>query len=295
MIRILRRLENPGEYFKYLINSEDVIVAPGVFNPISAVIVESLGFKAAYLSGAGLTGSLALPDLGVITLEELVYFVREISGKISIPLIVDIDTGFGETLNVTRTIRLVEDAGAAAVHIEDQVLPKKCGHLRGKQLISIEDMKSKIKAAILSRRNILIIARTDARGVEGLDRAIERAREYVKAGADIIFPEALEDEEEFKEFAKKVSVPLLANMTEFGRTPYYTVEDFRRWGYKIVIFPATAFRACLKTMKTVYEELLNKGTQRYILGRLMTREDFYNLIGYWEYEELDNKLSYKKN
>jgi len=238
MIPILKGIREPGEKLKKLIDKEDIIVAPGVYNPISALIVEKIGFKSAYLSGAGLTGSLALPDLGVITLDELVYFVREISSKINIPLIVDADTGFGEALNVVRATRLLENAGAAAIHIEDQVLPKKCGHLRGKQLISSDEMVSKIKAAVKARKNMLIIARTDARSVEGLDKAIERAREYVKAGADIIFPDALENENEFKEFSKKVNAPLLANMTEFGRTPYYTVDEFRRWGYKIVIFPA---------------------------------------------------------
>jgi len=293
MIPILKGIREPGEKLKKLIDKEDIIVAPGVYNPISALIVEKTGFKSAYLSGAGLTGSLALPDLGVITLDELVYFVREISSKINIPLIVDADTGFGEALNVVRATRLLENAGAAAIHIEDQVLPKKCGHLRGKQLISSDEMVSKIKAAVKARKNMLIIARTDARSVEGLDKAIERAREYVKSGADIIFPEALENENEFKEFSKKVNAPLLANMTEFGRTPYYTVDEFRRWGYKIVIFPVTALRACVKTMFEVYKEIFDKGTQRNILDRLSTRNEVYELINYWEYEKLDEELSRK--
>jgi len=291
MIPILKGLDKPGKMLRKLIDELDIIVAPGVFNPISALIAERTGFKAVYLSGAGLTGSLALPDLGIITLDEVSYFVKEISSKISIPLIVDADTGFGEALNVVRATRILEDSGAAAIQIEDQVLPKKCGHLKGKQLVSPEDMAMKIKAAIKARRNMLIIARTDARSVEGLDSAIERARQYVKAGADIIFPEALEDENEFREFAKKVDVPLLANMTEFGRTPYYTVDEFRRWGYKIVIFPVTAFRACLKTMEQVYKELMVEGTQRNILDKLMTRKEFYEMIKYREYEELDEALS----
>jgi len=293
MIPILKGIKEPGKKLRELIDKEDIIVAPGVYNPISALIVEKTGFKSAYLSGAGLTGSLALPDLGVITLDELIYFVREISSKISIPLIVDADTGFGEALNVVRATRLLEDAGAAAIHIEDQVLPKKCGHLKGKQLISPDEMVSKIRAAVKARKNMLIIARTDARSVEGLDKAIERAREYVKAGADIIFPEALENEDEFKEFSKKVDAPLLANMTEFGRTPYYTVDEFRRWGYKIVIFPVTALRACVKTMFEVYKEIFNKGTQKNILDRLSTRNEVYELINYWEYEKLDEELSRK--
>lgn len=294
MIPILRGLDKPGKILRELIDTEEIVVAPGVFNSISALIAEKVGFKAVYLSGAGLTWSLAPPDLGVIALDELYYFVREISSKISIPLIVDLDTGFGEALNVVRSIQLIEKAGAGAIHIEDQVLPKKCGHLKGKQLIFIDEMKAKIKAAIYDRKDLIIIARTDARGVEVLDSAIERAKAYVDAGADMMFPEALENEEEFKEFARKVKVPLLANMTEFGKTPYYTVEDFKRWGYKIVIFPATAFRVCLKTMKSVYKELYLKGTQREILDRLMTHSEFYELIEHWRYEELDKDLSSKE-
>ncbi len=291
MIPVLGGLDNPGQVLRKLIESEDIIVAPGVFNPISALIAEQVGFKAIYLSGAALTGSLALPDLGIITLDEVIYFTREIAGKVSIPLIVDADTGFGEALNVIRAVKLFEKAGAAAIHIEDQVLPKKCGHLKGKKLISLEEMVNKIKAARSAAKDLIIIARTDARGVSGFEEAVERALAYVDAGAEIIFPEALYSEEEFKEFAKRVDVPLLANMTEFGRTPYFTVDQFREWGYKIVIFPATSFRASVKTIKTVYEILMKKGTQKNILDSLATREEVYRIIRYHEYEALDKKLS----
>jgi len=291
MIPILRGLDRPGSELRRLLDEEDIIVAPGVFNPISALIAEDLGFKAVYLSGAALTGSLALPDLGVITLDEVVYFTREISGKISIPLIVDADTGFGEALNVIRAVRLFEEAGAAAIHIEDQVLPKKCGHLSGKRLVSVEDMVNKIKAAKSAARDLVIIARTDARGVEGLESAIERANAYIDAGAEIIFPEALYSEDEFKRFAEEVDAYLLANMTEFGKTPYYTVDQFKSWGYKIVIFPATSFRASVKAIKSVYEEIMRSGTQRNILDMLSTREEIYNIIRYYEYERLDKKIS----
>ena len=291
MIPLLKGLGNPGFFLKNLIEKEDIVVAPGVFNPISALLVEKIGFKAAYLSGAGLTGSLALPDLGIITLDELLYFVREISSKINIPLIVDADTGFGESLNIVRAVKLLETMGAAAFHIEDQVLPKKCGHLKGKQLISPEDMVRKIKSAVYARKNILIIARTDAKAVEGFEMALERAKMYVDAGADIIFPEALENEDEFKAFARELDAPLLANMTEFGKTPYYTVNQFKNWGYKIVIFPATVFRASVKTMVKVYETLYKEGTQKNILSMLSTRNEIYDIIGYWNYEELDRDLS----
>lgn len=290
MIPIFRGSENPGLELKKLIEDNEILVAPGVFNPISAMIAEKVGFKSIYLSGAALTGSLGLPDLGLITLDELVYFVNEICSKVDIPLIVDADTGFGEVLNVARSVRMLEKAGAAALQIEDQVLPKKCGHLSGKILVSLDDMVRKIKYAVEARRNLLIVARTDARSVEGIDKALERARTYEKAGADIIFPEALLSEDEFKEFSKKISVPLLANMTEFGKTPYYTVDQFKNWGYKIVIFPATSFRGAVKTMEKVYKEIWEKGTQKYILDILSTRNRIYELIEYWKYENLDNKI-----
>lgn len=291
MIPILKGLKTPGSALRDLLEKEETLVAPGVFNPISALLVERTGFKLAYLSGAGLTGSLALPDLGIITLDELFYFVREITGKINIPLIVDADTGFGEALNVIRTVKLLETAGAAALHIEDQILPKKCGHLKGKQLISPKDMVRKIKSAVYARDDILIIARTDARSVEGLEKTLERARMYVDAGADIIFPEALENEEEFRFFARELDAPLLANMTEFGKTPYYTVEQFKKWGYKIVIFPATAFRAFVKTLIDIYKTLYKEGTQKNILNMLSTRQDIYDIIEYWKYEDLDRDIS----
>ncbi|MEB3798933.1 MAG: methylisocitrate lyase [Desulfurococcales archaeon] len=281
----------PSEKLRELLKSKDVIPVIGVFNPISALLVESMGFEAAYLSGAALTGSYAMPDLGLITLSELAESTRYITRVVNIPLIVDADTGFGEVINVQRTVKELVDANAAAVQIEDQVLPKKCGHLKGKKLIPPEEMAKKIVAAKkIGGEDILIIARTDARGVEGLDSAIERARIYVKAGADIIFPEALTSEEEFKEFAHKISVPLLANMTEFGKTPYYTIDQFKEWGYKLVIFPVTLLRISLGAMREALKVIREKGTQRGILGKMMTRHEFYDLIGYSKYEEQDSYI-----
>ncbi len=285
-------LEDPWEELRRLMEKEDIIVAPGVFNPAVALLAERLGFKAAYLSGAALTGSLAMPDLGLITLTELVGHVRYITRVARIPLIVDADTGFGEAINVQRTIRELEEAGAAAVQLEDQVLPKKCGHLAGKSLVSPEDMVKKIIAAVdARRRGILIVARTDARGVEGLESAIERANMYVEAGADIVFPEALTSIDEFREFASRVKAPLLANMTEFGKTPYITVDEFRKAGYKIVIFPVTAFRVAMGAIREAFRVLMVEGTQRGLLDRMMTRSEFYELIGYSEYEARDSKLA----
>ncbi len=285
---------DPGAELRKLMSEEDVIVAPGVYNPAVALLAERMGFKALYLSGAALTGSLAMPDLGLITLTELALMTRYIARVVEAPLIVDADTGFGEAINVERTVRELEEAGAAAIQIEDQELPKKCGHLSGKRLIPAEDMVKKIVAAAEARRrDTVIIARTDARGVEGLEEAIRRANLYVEAGADVIFPEALTSLEEFREFARRVKAPLLANMTEFGKTPYITVEEFREAGYKIVIFPVTTFRASMKASLEVLREIMERGTQKHILDRLMTRREFYELIGYYEYEERDKEIASK--
>lgn len=268
------------------------VAAPGVFNGISALLAEREGFKALYLSGSGVAGRAGLPDISVTTLDEVSSEVREIARVARPPIIADVDTGFGEVVNVIRTIREMEAAGASAVHIEDQVLPKRCGHLAGKELVSAEEMVRKIRAAVSARKNddFMIIARTDARAVEGFDGAVDRARQYVEAGADAIFPEAMESMEEFARFPKLVKAPLLANMTEFGKSPLLSVKELDDMGYKIVIFPLTAFRASLKVMEEVYGELWRKGTQRGSISKLMTRDRFYEVIGYHEYEEEDRMM-----
>ncbi|MET1128830.1 MAG: methylisocitrate lyase [Thermoproteota archaeon] len=282
---------HPGEILRERLAKPGIIVAPGVFAPAVALLVEKMGFEAAYLSGAALTGLYAMPDLGIITLSELVDMTRRITSVARIPLIVDADTGFGEALNVVRTVKELEEAGAAAIQLEDQVLPKKCGHLSGKQLISPEEMAKKVRAAAGARRSALIVARTDARGVEGLEAAIERAQLYIEAGADIIFPEALESEEEFAEFARRVKAPLLANMTEFGRTPYIPAKRFEELGYKIVIFPVTLFRVAMGAAREALQVIREKGTQKELLNKMMTRAEFYELIGYHEYEKRDNEVA----
>ena len=296
------RLENPGGELRRLMRENDVIVAPGVFAPIVALLAETMGFQSVYLSGAALTGLLGMPDLGIITLSELATATRYITRVVSIPVIVDADTGFGETINVQRTVRELEDAGAAAIQIEDQVLPKKCGHLAGKKLVPPEEMVKKIVAAVEARRgDTVIIARTDARSVEGFDSAVERARLYVEAGADVIFPEALRSLEEFKKFAEALpGVPLLANMTEYGKTPFITVEEFREAGYKIVIFPVTSFRLAMGAVRKVFETLLEQGTQKDLVDkpvsvRMMSRWEFYDLINYYSYEEIDKNILKKAN
>jgi len=263
---------------------------PGVFNPFTALLAEKVGFKAVYLSGGALTSSFGLPDIGLISLEELVYMVRKIREVTSIPMIVDADTGFGEAINVYRTVKLLEGAGADAIQIEDQQMPKKCGHLDGKEVVDRRTMISKIKAAVRARKEALIIARVDSRDVIGIDDAIERAKAYLEAGADVIFPEALHSKEEFERFAREVKAPLLANMTEFGKTPFITAEEFKAMGYTYVIFPVTIFRVAAKAMKEALEVLMREGTQKPLLEKMMTRKEQYEIINYNFYEKLDKEL-----
>jgi methylisocitrate lyase len=274
-----------------LLHSEPVVVAPGVFSPLAAVVARRLGFSALYVSGAGFSASLALPDLGVFTLTELAEFVRRVYRACGLPLVVDADTGFGEALNVVAAVRELEWAGAAAVQLEDQPLPKKCGHLSGKSVVPPEEMARKVAAAASARRHTLIVARTDARAVEGLEGAVRRARLYREAGADVIFPEALESEEEFAEFARRVGGLLLANMTEFGRSPSLPARRLGELGYRLVIFPVTALRAAMKAAEDVLRVLREEGTQARVLDRLQTRAELYERIGYHDYEEWDAGLA----
>ncbi|MFP3313132.1 MAG: methylisocitrate lyase [Thermocladium sp.] len=281
--------------FRERLNKDGIIIAPGVFLPITAIMAAEEGFEAMYFGGAAFSNMLGLPDLGVFTLTEMATQVSYISSTVDIPLIVDADTGFGETINVARTVRTMEDAGAAAIHIEDQEFPKKCGHLSGKRVVSMDEMIKKIRAAVDARRdeNFIIIARTDARDVNGLDDAIERANAYVEAGADMIFPESLHDEEEFRTVAQRVKAPLLANMTEFGKTPYITAKRFEELGYKVVIFPVTTFRYAMGAVRKALRTLKNEGTQKSLLGDMMSREEIYQLIGYWDYEKWDRDIAEK--
>ncbi len=291
---ILRDNINMGaKELRKQLNSKKIIIAPGVSNGLSAIIAERAGFKTLYMSGSGVAGTRGLPDLSVISLDEVAYDARNIIAVSRSPLIVDVDTGFGEPLNVIRTVRMMESLGAAAIHMEDQVLPKKCGHLNGKAVVGADAMIQKIYSAVKARKdkNFVIIARTDARAVEGLDAAIERSNLYAGAGADAIFTEALESESEFKECVKKIHAPLLANMTEFGRSPLISAKDLESIGYKIVIFPLTAFRGSALASKKVYEELARSGTQKNIINSIMTRGDFYSAIGYDEYEKEDDETS----
>jgi len=268
-----------------------ILGLPGTHNPLAALLARRAGFRALYLSGAGLTASLALPDLGILTLGELTYFTRAIARASGLPVLVDGDTGYGEVLNVVRLVRELEDAGAAAVQLEDQVLPKKCGHLSDKRLVAPEEMARKIAAARRAARHLRIVARTDALELEGLDRAIARARLYQEAGAHAIFPEALRTADELRAFSQAVPGPLLANMTEFGRTPLLPAAELARLGYKMVIWPVSALRVAARAMEAFYGDLARVGSQAAWLDRMQTRRELYELIGYHDYEALDDAIA----
>ncbi len=262
---------------------EGIVAMPGAFNAITAKLVEEAGFGACYISGAGLVNGVAgMPDIGLLTLTEVQAQAEYIADAINIPCVIDGDTGFGEAVNVTRMVKGFERAGIAGVHIEDQIMPKKCGHLSGKTLVSAKEMADKVDAAVDARKDpdFFIIARTDAKAVEGLGKAIERANLYLEAGADAIFPEALETKEEFELFRKEVKAPLLANMTEFGKTPYFTIKEFEDMGYNMVIYPLTAFRLMLKTVKDALHTIKSEGTQKSLVESMFTRKELYELIGY---------------
>lgn len=288
---------DPGAKLRRLLSGKNIVATPGVFNPAVALLAEKAGFECLYLSGAALANSMGLPDLGVTTLSEVAEAAARITAAVpSLPLIVDADTGFGEAVNVARTVRQMERAGAAAIQIEDQVMPKRCGHLDGKELVEAAEMAKKVIAAkAAAKTDLVVIARTDAAETEGLDGAVARARLYQRAGADVIFPEALKSAEEFAEFARKVKGPLLANMTEFGKTPYLSLSDFARLGegYKLVIFPVTTFRVAMKAMQGALRELSKAGTQKGLLEKLMTRDEFYDLTGYRALERADKETARK--
>ena len=263
--------------------AKGAVMLPGVPNAAMARQVERAGFDAVYISGAGMANATAgVPDIGLLTMTEVVRLAGYIANAVTIPTIVDGDTGFGGADNVTRTIHELEAAGLAGCHIEDQEFPKRCGHLAGKSLVDLEEMAAKIKAAVAARRdpNFMIIVRTDARAVENFDRTVERAGEYHAAGADAIFPEALQSAEEFRDFAKEIDLPLLANMTEFGKSPLLTFEQFADFGYRMVIFPQSAFRVSMKTSEKFFAALKKTGTQSDWLDKMQTREELYELLEY---------------
>ena len=286
----MRNEESIRKRLRALVRGKGAVL-PGAFNALTARLVQEAGFKGVYISGAGLNNGAGYPDIGMLTLSEFATMARYIARATDLPCVCDADTGFGEAVNVSRCVQEFEQAGLAGLHIEDQVFPKRCGHLSGKQLIPSEQMERKIKTAVLSRRdpNFLLIARTDARSVESFGAAVKRAKAYLKAGADAIFPAALKTREEFAAFAKAVKGPLLANMTEFGVSPLLNAEDLLGMGYKLVIYPMGAFRITMKACGEFYSEIARKGTQEGLLPKMQTRKELYELLDYDSYARLDEK------
>ncbi len=280
-----------GDRFRALIERPGILAIPGTHNGMAALQARSAGFEALYLSGAAMTASMGLPDLGIITVDEVCFYIRQVARSSGLPVLVDGDTGYGEALNVMHMVRAFEEAGAAAVHIEDQLLPKKCGHLNDKKLADVHEMAAKVAAAAKARRNLVIVARTDAAASEGIDGAVARARRYIEAGADAIFPEALNNAEMFRAFARAMpGVKLLANMTEFGRTPFFTASEFEAMGYRMVIWPVSSLRVANKAQERLFAMLRRDGGTQNAVDQMQTRAELYAAIGYHEYEALDASI-----
>lgn len=284
------RLERAGDALRALLARPEIVRAPGAHNAMAGLLAREAGFKALYVSGAAVTASLGLPDLGILALEELTFIVRSIARATGLPIIVDGDTGYGEALNAMRLVRELEAAGAAAVHIEDQVLPKKCGHLNDKTLVPAAQMAAKIAAARRASRHLVIIARTDAAASEGVEGAIRRAKLYREAGAEILFADALKDAGEFRAFVEAVGAPVLANMTEFGRSKLLSAEELQALGARIVIWPVSSLRIAAHAMEGLYRDLARDGTTQPQLSRMQTRARLYEVIGYHDYEALDASI-----
>ena len=278
--------------FRAALASGRLLQFPGAHAPIVALVIEEQGFDGVYISGAALSAELGLPDIGLTTLTEVAGRGRQIARVTSLPAIIDADTGFGEAMNTARTIQEIEAAGLAGCHIEDQLSPKRCGHLDNKLIIDRADMVQKVRAAADAKRdpNFLVMARTDAKASEGLDAAIERAKAYADAGADAIFPEALHTEAEFETVRKAISVPLLANLTEFGKTPLLTKKQLEDLGYNIAIYPVTSLRLAMKGIEDGLAALKRDGTQANVVGDMQTRARLYELIRYQDYNRYDQSL-----
>ena len=283
--------ESAGRRFRDLLKRPGILRLPGAHNGMAALQAKAAGFDGLYLSGAAMTASMGLPDLGIITVDEVAFFIRQIARAAGLPLLVDGDTGYGEALNVMHMVRVFEEAGAGAVHLEDQLLPKKCGHLNDKKLANAHDMAAKVAAAVKARRDLVIIARTDAAASEGLDGAVARAKLYMQAGADAIFPEALNTEDMFRAFANRLpGVPLLANMTEFGKTPFFTATEFEAMGYSMVIWPVSSLRVANKAQQQLYAAIARDGGTHKVVEQMQTRAELYAAIGLHDYEALDASI-----
>jgi methylisocitrate lyase len=283
--------QSAGRRFRALLERPGILRLPGAHNGHAALQARAAGFDGLYLSGAAMTASMGQPDLGIITVEEVCFFVRQITRASGLPLLVDGDTGYGEALNVMHMVRSFEDAGAGAVHLEDQFLPKKCGHLNDKRLVAPQDMAAKVVAAARAARDLVVIARTDAAASEGIEGAVARAKLYVEAGADAIFPEALTSVEMFREMrAALPGVKLLANMTEFGRTPGLIAQEFEELGYNMVIWPVSSLRVANKAQERLYAALARDGATTAMLPEMQTRKELYDTIGLGAFEALDQNI-----
>ncbi|BBE33329.1 methylisocitrate lyase [Sphingosinicella microcystinivorans] len=283
--------DSAGRRFRARLERPQIFQLPGAHNGHAALQAKAAGFEGLYLSGAAMTASMGLPDLGIITVDEVAFFIRQIARASGLPLLVDGDTGYGEALNVMHMVRTFEDAGAGAVHLEDQILPKKCGHLNGKKLVDAMDMATKVAAAKKAARDIVVVARTDAAAVEGFDAAVTRAKLYVEAGADAIFPEALVTREMFTAFAAALpGVKLLANMTEFGRTPFFTADEFEAMGYRMVIWPVSSLRVANRAQAVLYAAIRRDGGAHHMVEAMQTRAELYDTIGLHDYEALDASI-----
>ncbi len=278
--------------FAAALKSGKLLQFPGAYNPLVAMLIEQKGFDGVYISGAVMSNSLGLPDIGFTTLTEVTQFASQIAKVTSLPSLMDIDTGFGETMNIARTIHEIEYAGVAGCHIEDQVNPKRCGHLDNKTIVSTHDMVQKIQAAAKAKSdpNFIIMARTDARASEGLEKTIDRVKAYIDAGADAIFPEAMYTEADFEAMRRAVSVPLLANMTEFGKSKLLTTDQLTNLGINIVIYPVTTQRLAMKAVEDGLDVIKEKGTQESSLENMQTRKRLYEVLGYEEYGEFDKGI-----
>lgn len=279
--------------FRAALKTGKLLQFPGSWSPLVSMAIEKQGFDGVYISGSVLSNDLGYPDIGLTTLSEVAHRGRQIARTTKLPTILDIDTGFGEPMSATRTVQEMIEMGLAGCHIEDQMNPKRCGHLDGKALVSSDDMIRKVRAAARGKKldeNFLLIARTDARAVEGLDKAIDRAKAYIDAGADCIFTEALENEKEFETFRKAISAPLLANMTEFGKGRLYTYAELSNLGYNIVIYPVTTFRLAMKATVDGLAEIKTAGTQEGLLDKMQHRKDLYSLTRYDEYNSFDQSI-----
>jgi methylisocitrate lyase len=278
--------------FRSKLNTGKLLRFPGAFNPLCAQLIERKGFDGVYISGAVMSAELCLPDIGVATLTEFADRGQQIARVTDLPTIIDIDTGFGEPMSAARSVRLMEEAGISACHIEDQMAPKRCGHLDGKEVVDVATMTKRVRAAADARRdpNFILIARSDARAVEGLDKAVDRMKAYADAGADMIFPEAMANEKEFEAVRKAIKVPLLANMTEFGKSRLLNKKELEALGFNLVIYPVTTLRLAMFGAEKGLDAILKDGDQNGVLGIMQHRRDLYDLLRYEDYNQFDQSI-----